>query len=29
LNHAKDKILEQSPLSDMNAEFSAINHSTQ
>ncbi|MCF5656086.1 Com family DNA-binding transcriptional regulator [Pseudomonas poae] len=25
LNHAKDKILEQSPLSDMNAELSAKN----
>lgn len=29
LNHAKDKILEQSPLSDMKAESSATNHSTQ
>ncbi|MBN2978892.1 hypothetical protein BFW88_05295 [Pseudomonas fluorescens] len=29
LNHVKATRLEQSPLSDMNAEFSAINHSTQ
>jgi hypothetical protein len=29
LNHVKATSLEQSPLSDMKAEFSATNHSTQ
>ncbi|MBX8488041.1 Com family DNA-binding transcriptional regulator [Pseudomonas cichorii] len=29
LNHVKAASLERSPLSDMNAEFSAINRSTQ
>ncbi|MBK5541524.1 Com family DNA-binding transcriptional regulator [Pseudomonas sp. TH05] len=29
LNHVKASSLEQSPLSDMKAEFSATNHSTQ
>ncbi|WP_337155123.1 Com family DNA-binding transcriptional regulator [Pseudomonas protegens] len=28
LNHVKATSLEQSPLSDMNAEFPATNHST-
>lgn len=29
LNHVRAMSLEQSPLSDMNAEYSAKNHSTQ
>ncbi|MDZ4327291.1 MULTISPECIES: Com family DNA-binding transcriptional regulator [Pseudomonas] len=29
LNHVKAASLERSPLSDMNAQFSAQNHSTQ